>query len=342
MTEETPSVTGRERPPTMKAIARAAGVGLGTVSRALSVDGHDVAPETRARVLEAARELRYRPSALGRGLKQQRTDTIGLLVADISNPFYGEFAQGVLASARAANRHVIVGSSGEDAASELEYIDLMLEQRVDGIIAFPTGANVESWTAARALGVAVVFADRTIDGLPFASVVADNFAGMKRLTEHLLEGGHRSIGYIGGPVEVSSGRLREEGYLEAMRSAGVTEADRLVVREGFTRDAAHASTLRLLDDHRPTALIASNNVLGEAALAALRDRDLRFPDDISLAMFDDVPWASLTRPAITVQAQPARELGRRAVASLLDDSGGVDEIVVATELVVRDSTRPLG
>ncbi len=325
------------RPPTMKEIAVAAGVGLGTVSRALS-DGHHVSAATRARVQDAARELRYRSSALGRGLKRQQTDTIGLIVADLSNPFYGEFAQGVLTGAQARNRHVIVGSSGEDPASELDYIDLLLEQRVGGIIAFPTGQNIESWEAARALGVRIVFADRTIDGFDAPSVVVDNAGGARELTQHLIDLGHQRIGYLGGPLDVSSGRLREEGYRAALAGAGIPAVELLIVRQGFIRETAHAHALRLLDE-RPSAIVASNNVLGEAVLAALRDRGLRYPADVSIAIFDDVPWSRLTQPAMTVQAQPSAELSRTAVELLLSNEAADAEIMLPTQLIVRESTR---
>jgi LacI family transcriptional regulator len=335
MTEDSQGGAGA---PTMKDLAAAAGVGLGTVSRVLSGRGY-VAEATKQRVEDAVKELGYRPSALGRGLKRQRTDTIGLIVADISNPFYGEFAKGVLDAAKEAGRHVIVGSSGEDPEAEREYVDLMLEQRVDGIIAFPTGGNVQTWHSARDRGVSVVFADRLLTGFDAPAVVIDNDDAAFRLTVHLLEQGHTRIGYLGGPLAISSGRLREDGYRRAHRVAGLPVDEQLIVRQEFTRDSAHGSALSLVDRaDRPTAVIASNNVLGEAAIGAIGVLGLRMPADIALAMVDDVPWASLTHPSVTVIAQPTKQLGAEAIRLVTERvQRGVS--VLPTELLVRESTR---
>lgn len=339
--DETSLVTGQafaRTTPTIKDVAAAAGVGVGTVSRVLSGNGR-VADVTRRRVEEIVEEIGYRPSALGRGLQRRRTDTIGLLVADISNPFYGEFAKGVLDAAKTAGRHVIVGSSGEDPTSEREYVDLMLEQQVDGIIAFPTGGNLRTWRSARERGVSIVFADRLLEGFDAPAVVIDNDDAAFRLTVHLFEQGHSRIGFLGGPLALSSGRLREEGFRRAHQAAGLALDENLIVRQEFTRDSVHGSALDLIDrSDRPTAVIASNNVLGEAALAAIGTLGLRMPHDISLAMIDDVPWAWLTHPTVTVVSQPTHALGAEALRLIA--AGTTDGVtVLPTELLIRDSTR---
>lgn len=327
---------------TMKDIAVAAGVGLGTVSRVLSGNGQ-VSEATRERVLAVVRELEYRPSALGRGLKLQRTNNIGLIVADISNNFYGEFAEGALAVAKQSGRHVIVCSSGEDPATEREYIEVLLQQKVDAIIAFPVGGNVDKWHEARQAGVKVIFVDRIVDDLPIPTLLVDNVSGARAATEYLLALGHERIGYLGGPQALTSGRQREEGFRAAHRDAGLAVHEDLVVRTRFTRDTAHASALRLLKTTpAPTALFASNNVLGEAVLIAIRDSGMRVPDDISVLMFDDVPWARLVNPAITVVAQPARQMGQEAMRLIADQADPVDGSVrvLPAEFLIRQSCRP--
>jgi len=331
----------RGRPATMKDVAAAAGVGLGTVARAFGSPGR-VSEETRRRVLEIAEGLNYHPSAVGRGLKRQVSDNIGLIVTDVSNNFYGEFSQGVLASAQGLGRHVILGASGEDPAMELDYIRLMVEQRVDGIIAFPTGENIAAWRSAIALGIRVVFADRILEDLDASSIVVDNVAGARSLTEYLLALGHTRIGYLGGPTTVSSGSLRETGFRAAHADAGIPVDEALVLRTRFTRDTAYASAQRLLDvEKAPTALVAANNVLGEAALSAIRDRGMRVPDDISLVMFDDVPWAKLVEPPITVIAQPAFEMGQFATRMVLGGDASASSLTLPTKLTIRGSARPL-
>jgi len=337
------SSTGRGTPArakTMKDVAEAAGVGLGTVYRALSGNGQ-VSAATRERVMAAAAHLDYRPSALGRGLKLQRTNNIGLIVADISNNFYGEFAEGVLASAKTLGKHVIVCSSGEDPQTEREYAEVLLQQRVDGIVAFPTGQNAELWEGAQRLGVHLVFADRIFAGLDVPTLIVDNVAGSQSAVEYLLALGHRHVGYLGGPQSLTSGREREVGYRQAHAEAGVPVLEQLIVRSRFTRDTAHASATRLLQSEpRPTALFASNNVLAEAALIAIRDAGLRMPEDVSVVMFDDVPWAKLMTPAITVVSQPARQMGNEA-AQMIANPGRTHGIrVIPTEFVIRQSCRP--
>ena len=333
-----PAVAGKQ--PTIKTIAALAGVGVGTVSRVLSGRGY-VSPDTRAKVESAVRDLRYRPSAIGRGLKEQRTKNIGLLVADVSNSYYGDFAKGVLAEARHLDRHVVVGSSDDDPGAEREYIELFLEQRVDGIIAFPSRENLTAWREAQEMGVHLVFADRVLEELDVPSVTVDNHDGAYALTEYLIALGHRRIGYLGGPWETTSGREREQGYRDAHGDAGVEVDEEIVVPSHFTRRNAFANALRILGTGRlPTALVASNNILGEAALGAVRHLDLAIPDDISFVMFDDVPWATLVSPPITVVTQPARRLGREAARLVVRGAEFTSSVLVRTELVVRSSAAP--
>lgn len=325
---------------TMKDVAKAAGVGLGTVSRVFS-GSEQVAADTRQRVLETARQMDYRPSALGRGLKLQRTNTIGLIAGDVSSSFCGELAQGVLSAAKGLGRHVIVCSTGGDPAAEREFAEMLLQQHVDGIIAIPTGENPDAWDAALRLGVHVVFVDRTVDDVAVPTLIADNVAGSRSAVEYLLALGHRRIGYLGGPLTQTSGRQREDGYWLAHEAAGVPVAEELIARSPFTRDTAHASALRVLQAG-PTAVFAANNVLAEGALGAILDSGLRVPDDISLAMFDDVPWARVTRPAITAVSQPARQMGEQAVG-LAAAPGPVSEAqvrVLPTSFIIRQSCRP--
>jgi LacI family transcriptional regulator len=329
----------RTRPRTMKDVALAAGVGVATVSRALTGNGH-ISEETRQRVLQAVEDLTYRPSALGRGLKLQRTDTIGLVIADIANDFYSELTDGVLAAAQTVGKHVIVCVTGEDVDTEREYIDLLVEQRVDGIIAVPVGADALAWRAARSLGVRLAFVDRVVEDLDAPAVVANNVAGAREATTHLLGLGHRAIAFLGGPLSTLTGREREAGFRAAHAEAGVAANEDLIVRSRYTADAARESAVALLDvAGDATALFAANNVLGEAAFTLLRDRGVAVPDELSLVMFDDPPWATLITPAMTVVSQPTREMGCRAMELLIDQDGtGSPLIVMGTKLVVRGST----
>ncbi|NJP89164.1 LacI family transcriptional regulator [Nonomuraea sp. FMUSA5-5] len=353
-----------EKRATIKDVAEAAGVGVATVSRVLS--GGSASPRTRERVLAVAAQLDYRPSALGRNLRQRRTGGMGLLVPDLTDTFYAQFAEGVLACARSAGEPVVLGSTGGDPEQEAELIGMLLEQSVDRLIAVPSG-DEDTWAPAVRAGMTVVFADRLparpfsedddpaatavndlmlLDGLaappPAAhrppelpSVLADDRAGIRTAVRYLRGLGHRRIAFLGGPGH----DRRVAAFREAV---GAPVDEELVVFGTGSRDSAYAAASGLFQS-RPdlSAVVAGGNVLGEAAVLAARELDLRVPRDVSLVMYDDVPWAELCSPPLTVIAQPGRDMGYRA-AELVLRSGGrrARSVVLPTELIIRGSCGP--
>lgn len=333
---------------TLRDVALHARVSLATASRAVSGGGY-VSAATRRRVQSAMRELGYKPHAAARSLKLQRTNTIGLIITDIVNPFYAQVASGVLDAARRLGYHVILSATDEDAVLEREYLEVLMEKRVDGILAVPTERNVRQWKEARALGIRIVLIDRDVAGLSDADVVlVDNVKGSHDATAHLIELGHRRIGFIGGPTTTTTGEGRLHGYLAALRDAGIA-VDQDLVRIGtFKRQSGSEMAQQLLAlDHPPSAVFATNNVLGESALFTIREHGLSVPDHISFIMFDDVPWASLTTPALTVVAQPTYRLGVMAVEQLIQHLHETEKVqhrrvvaVLQPELVVRASSAP--
>lgn len=349
---------------TIKDVAEAAGVGVATVSRVLS--GGSASPETRERVLAVAAHLDYRPSALGRNLRQRRTGGMGLFVPDLTDTFYGQLAEGVLACARSAGEPVVLGSTGDDPEQEAELVGMLLEQSVDRVIAVPSG-GAETWAPAIKAGMTVVFADRLpsdapfdtsdrdsasrgvadlmlLDGLPPASrarpldvpaVLADDRTGIRTAVRYLRGLGHRRIAFLGGP---GHGR-RVAAFREAV---GAPVDEELVVFATGSRDSAYAAASGLFQS-RPdlTAVVTGGNVLGEAAVLAARELDLRVPRDVSLVMYDDVPWAELCSPPLTVIAQPGRDIGYRAAELVLRaGSRRPRSVLLPTELIVRGSCGP--
>ncbi|MEV0613072.1 substrate-binding domain-containing protein [Nonomuraea sp. NPDC050404] len=347
---------------TIKDVAAAAGVGVATVSRVLS--GGSASPQTRERVLAVAAQLDYRPSALGRNLRQRRTGGIGLLVPDLTDTFHAQLAEGVLACARSAGEPVVVGSTAGDPEQEAELIGMLLEQSVDRLIAVPSG-DQETWAPAIRTGMTVVFADRlpalpstgdvdpaaaaisdlmVLDGVPSGpqgrssevpSVVADDRAGIRTAVRYLRGLGHKRIAFLGGPGH----DRRAAAFGEAV---GAPVDEELVVFGTGSRDSAYAAASGLFQS-RPdlSAVVAGGNMLGEAAVLAARELDLRVPRDVSLVMYDDVPWAELCAPPLTVIAQPGRDMGYRA-AELVLRSGGRRQrsVVLPTELIIRGSCGP--
>jgi LacI family transcriptional regulator len=349
-----------EKRATIKDVAEAAGVGVATVSRVLS--GGSASPATRERVLAVAAQLDYRPSALGRNLRQRRTGGMGLLVPDLTDTFYGQLSEGVLACARSAGEPVVIGSTGGDPEQEADLIGMLLEQSVDRLIAVPSG-DADAWSPALRAGMTVVFADHlplqsspedvraaavadlmALDGLSAAAparpldvpaVVADDRAGIRTAVRYLRGLGHKHIAFLGRPGQES----RVNAFREAV---GAPVDEELVVFGTGSRDSAYAAASGLFQS-RPdlSAVVAGGNVLGEAAVLAARELDLRVPRDVSLVMYDDVPWAELCSPPLTVIAQPGRDMGYRAAELVLRAGGRKPRsVVLPTELIIRGSCGP--
>lgn len=330
---------GDGRSATIKDVAAAAGVGIATVSRVFS--GGSVSAATRERVLAAAAELDYRPSALGRGLKLRRSGGIGLVLPGVTDPFHAELVAGVLASARTLGGHVIVEASEGDPAQEAEIVDRLVEQRVDGIIALPAGDEAD-WRAAVRVCSSVVFADRVLPGLPeIPAVLADDAGGVRSLVEYLAGLGHRRIAFLGGAAPGERPGVRERAFRDALARLGVPLEEDLVVAARPARDAAYAAAAGLLQRRADvTAVLAAGHLLGEAAVLVARELDLRVPADVSIAMVDDVAWAELCDPPLTAVARPGRDIGHRACELLLRDQarrGRGGPLLLPTELVVRGS-----
>ncbi|GIH71421.1 LacI family DNA-binding transcriptional regulator [Sphaerimonospora thailandensis] len=326
-----------QRRTTIKDVAEAAGVGVATVSRVLS--GGSASAQTRERVLAAAARLDYHPSALGRNLRRQRTGGIGLLIPDITDAFYAKLTDGVLSCARSYGEPVTVGVTGDDPEREAELIGALIEQSMDRVIAVPSrdGETAgETWAPALRAGLNVVFADRRVRA-DVPSVVADDAAGVLTAMEYLIGLGHRKIAFLARHGQ----SRRVAAFTDALTSLGVPADRGLVVHARASRDSAYAAVAGLLQN-RPdvTALLAGGNVLGEAAVLAARELDVRIPKDVSLIMFDDVPWAELCSPPLTVVARPAQDLGYRAAELALRQGRRPRTVALPTELVVRASCGP--
>ncbi|WP_182880119.1 LacI family DNA-binding transcriptional regulator [Microbispora sp. H10949] len=319
---------------TIKEVAEAAGVGVATVSRVLS--GGSASPETREKVFAAAARLDYRPSALGRNLRRQRTGGVGLLVPDITDSFYARLADGVLSCARSYGEPVTIGVTGDDPEREAELIGALIEQSMDRLIAVPSGDG-DMWAPALRAGLNVVFADRRVR-TDVPSVVPDDRAGVLTAVEYLAGLGHRRIAFLARHGQSQ----RVAAFLSAAASLGLPVDRDLVVHARASRDSAYAAAAGLLQHHSDvTAVLAGGNVLGEAAVLAARELDVRIPRDVSLIMFDDVPWAELCSPPLTVIAQPAQDIGYRAAELVLRQGGRrPPAVTLPTRLVVRASCGP--
>ncbi len=326
---------------TMKDVARRAGVSVTTVSHVIN-ETRFVSEELRARVYQAMRELNYRPNAIARSLRRQRTHTIGMIVPDISYPFLAEVARGVEDRGFELGYNVILCDSDGDLERESDYIELLLERKVDGIVFVAAGESSSHVQALIEQGVPVVVCDRELPGTEVDTVIADNVESGRLATEHLIGLGHRRIGCIAGPEGLCISDKRLEGYRRALEEHGLPLREELVVHANFRCLGGYEAMGALLSlDQPPTAVFACNDLMAVGAICAASQRRLRIPQDVAIVGCDDIALASFTNPSLTTVAQPKREMGVIAVEMLVerikDKSRPPTKRLLPVELVVRDS-----
>jgi LacI family transcriptional regulator len=330
--------TGRS---TIVDVAARAGVSTGTVSNVLS-GARRVSPETRDRVEAALLELDFRPNRVARALSQRRTHAVGMVVPDVTNPF---FAALILTAEQALARRgfaVLFGNAGNDADVEQRYLAEFTERRVDGLIAATSGVS-GSRLAAVAEQVPTVLVDRTIAGWPGDTVVGDDRRGMALAVRHLADLGHERIALLDGDHGLSTGRARLEGALDELSARGLEPAS--VTAGPFTLGSGfERASMLLAASDRPTAICAANDLLAIGALRAAAARGVDVPGELSVTGFDDIAFAAYTAPALTtVRQQPwriASAIVDVLVRRIAERSAPPTHVVVGAELVVRRSTGP--
>jgi LacI family transcriptional regulator, galactose operon repressor len=322
-------------------VASLAGVGLKTVSRVVNGEP-GVSPGLEAKVRHAIEQLGYRRDANASMLRRlgSKTQTIGLVLEDVANPFSSALHRAIEDTARARNVLVFAGSCDEDPLRERELIESFRDRRVDGIIVVPASHDHAYLYDERRAGTALVFVDRPAGHLDADSVASNNVGGAVEAVEHLLAHGHRRIGFLGDLLTISTAQQRLEGYTRALERAGI-DYDAGLVRTGLRNPEAAAGAVEELLAHPdpPTALFSSQNLLTIGGIRALRSAGLE--RRIALIGFDDVALADLLDPAISVVAQDPQALGRSAAELLfrrLDgDSSPSVHHVVPVMLIVRGS-----
>jgi LacI family transcriptional regulator len=323
-------------------VARRAGVSVGSVSRVIN-EHPTVTPVTRERVELAIHELGYVPNAIAGSLRTRRSKTIGLIIPDVTNPFFSELSLHVERSAAAAGYNVILGNSDNSVDQETHYLRAFAVRRVDGIIFVP--ANEISRSAE--IAIPVVGVDREVGGHPF--VASDNRAGAKSAVEYLHSLGHHLIACVAGPRNLPNAQERRIGYediaLPILRSAGV-DPSLYIAFADFSYDSGYAATRRLMEvAPRPTAIFASSDQQAIGGLRAAADLGLAVPGDLSIVGFDDIPLADLVMPRLTTVGQPVAKIGVLAIQLLLDLFSGAApprrrRHLLATSLQIRQSCAP--
>jgi LacI family fructose operon transcriptional repressor len=320
-------------------VAKLAGVSTASVSRVISgLSG--VSEETRKRVNAAVKALGYRPDLAARRLRSGRTDTLGLIVSDIRNPFFTEISRAVEDVAYQHRMRVLLCNADEDPEKEAFYLQMMRDENVSGVILSPTLTLLKDLRPNK-YPFPMVLVDRCERDVEADAVVLDNFDAAYRLTEHLITQGYRRIVFLYGSVG-STGSQRYQGYLAAMSVAGLTsEAEPIAPRSELAREVA---TRMLQRNPLPDALVASSGLVLQGIVEAVKAAGVKVPTDIAVAGFDDLPWTSLVTPDITVVRQPTNEIGQTALRLLLErvvmPERAVRRVVLRGELMVRGSTQP--
>jgi len=298
-------------------------------------------------VLRAIEELNYQPSRVARNLRTRSSRTLGLIISDIQNPFFTSVVRGVEDVAYAHRYTLLLCNSDEDPDKEKLYVDVLQAEQVAGMIVSPTREDTPHFTPLVEAGYPLVCMDRRLAGLAVDTVVVDNVEGARQAVDHLLKLGHRRIGIICGPKTMTTGRERWEGYCLALEEHGLTVDPELVYVGDHKEGGGYRGAQHLLSlPAPPTALFVGNNLMTIGAMRAISDRGLHIPEDVALVGFDDLPWSSLYRPALTAVVQPTYELGQAAAELLLqriaDHGRPPREIKLATTLVVRESCGAVG
>jgi LacI family transcriptional regulator len=339
-----PGTGGREA--TVSDVAKAARVSKATAARALG-DYGAVSEDVRDRVQAAAERLGYRPNALAKSMNTGKSNTIGVVIGDIENPFFARATRGISDVAQAAGFDLILANSDEEVDAETAAIELLLDKRVDGFIVTPASSiETRSLQTALAEGRPVVLLDRRAAGMEADTVVADNASGAAAATRHLLAAGHRRVAFVGGPSSIGQVRERLQGARAVWDEFGMPEDDLIhLPTEALTVNEGRSAGERLAglpSRRRPTAAFCANDLLALGLLQHAVTAGLRVPDDLAIVGFDDIDFAAAAAVPLTSVRQPRQELGRTAARLVLDEATNPDHVheqaTFVPALVARAST----
>lgn len=325
-------------------ISQKTGYSVSTVSRVLhdQSNKYKISEDTKQAVRKAAEELGYRPNMLARGLRLNQTHEVGVIVPDISNPFFATLVKSMAGELRKTGYSIFVCDADENTKLEAESLQILLEKKVDGLILAPVGLESGHLKKAAESSIPVILVDRCLEELAVDSVSVDNFRGAYLAVQHLIREGHKHIAFIQGlpGTYVNEGRL--QGYKRALLDAKIPIDEKLIAGEDFRNYNGYLETKLLLKLHTPpTAIFTAGDLIAMGTLEALREEQRRVPQDISLVTFDDPSFATYLSPALTAVAQPVDKMGEIAVKLLFrrmrTPEGEPKKILLEPQLIVRNS-----
>jgi LacI family transcriptional regulator len=332
---------------TIRDVAKLAGVSPITVSRVINNAAY-ISEETRRKVEEAIATLDYVPNTLSQSLRFKKTHTIALIISDITNPFWTTISRGVEDASSEQNLHVIICNTDERREKLENYINLLLQRRVDGMLIAPSEENAPEVIARiQKQHVPLVVLDRAVPGLEVDVVRSDSVQGAYELTRYLLELGHRRIAMLTGPLGISTSWQRVQGYRKALQDHGLAVDESLIVRGVFRQDGGYSMTQTVMQSpNPPTALFTANNFIALGSLKALNEMNLRIPDDVSMVSFDEMPFDGYQKPFMTLAAQAPYEMGFQAARLLVklmqgEEKPGGRDILLPIQIMIRQSCRAI-
>lgn len=327
----------------LRDIAAATGLSINTVSRALN-GKPDVSPQTRQRVLRAAARLGYRPNVLARNLRRQTSHTLGVVIPDLVNPFFAAVVKGIEAEARERGYNMVLCNTNEDEKLEEEALEILVEQRVAGILLTPVRTDARAVSELCQGPIPIVLIARDCPGLNLAAVLNDDAAGAYLAVEHLCDRGRSQILFVTAPFSNWSSRERYRGYAEALQKRGLPITPERVLQVNPTSDAAYAAVKQALAQGVSfDAVFAFSDFVAIGVLRALKEAGLAVPRDVSVVGYDDIDIAGMLETPLTTVAVAKRRLGQEAARILIDrlsdssSASGPGRVVLAPELIVRDS-----
>ena len=327
---------------TIKEVAEKAGVSASTVSRVVGHYGY-VSEKTRRKIRAAIRELDYKPNAIARSMVTKSTRTIGLVITDITNPFFAHLVRGVEEVTWKNGYTLVLANTDENLERERAMVSTLQEKRVDGLIVVPASSNPAPHLNSLLLdGTPLVLMDRSVKDCGVDVVMVDNEHGAYQAVMHLIDQGYRRIAMIVDNLDISTNTERIAGYQRALEDGGAETDENLVRSCQYTQQSAYTLVAEMLKSPTPpTALFTASNFMTMGAIRAIQEAGLSIPEDIGLVGFDDVSWTTLNNPQLTVVSQPVHDLGKvaaqRLLARMQGDPIGPQEIRLKTHFIVRES-----
>ena len=324
---------------TLKMVAEKAGVSVNTASRAIN-NKPDISEETKKRVLRIAKELGYIRNAAAVALRTKKTRTIGVVIADNSNPFYAEVLNGIEVAAREKNYHIILANTQRDYKKEEEAINLLLAKRVDGLLIAPVQDRDDDIRKLIKTNLPFVIVGRDFENIEIDVVYNDEIKGGFLATEYLIKKGHKRIALIDGFLYKSPAKGRLEGYKKALNEYGIPLDDSLISVGDINLEDGYERTRQMLGKNLNfTAIFAYNDMMAFGAMQAIKEKGLRIPEDIGLVGYDDISFSSLMDPALTTIRLNKQELGIESVKLLLSRINGnrkiAQKIMLDVDIIAR-------